>query len=353
MFGGLRDEISEVDLAFANLEVPLCRDQRAIAKSGPNLQADPACARALAEAGFHVVGLANNHIMDYGSGGLTDTLAACERLGLKTCGAGADARAATAPLILTCNGVRVALIAVAEREFNAAGDGIPGAAILDPIDISRQIVAVRPNVDLVLVTVHGGNEYFPFPRPGLRRLCHYMADIGADAIVCHHPHVPGAYEIYGGKPVIYSLGNLIFDTDPIPPGWREGYAVKLVFQKGEDGTFSCELAFIPYEQSLENGGVRLLEAEEKSTFLRRLETYRDKIADTEAWLAEWAAFCRRQRLSYITAQYIPFRFRGLGPLTRYLQFDRLFLPRSMLDRRRNMLRCESHRELLSTILERE
>lgn len=353
IFGKLRQQIASVDVAFANLEAPLCNGGAPIVKSGPNLRADPASVAALADAGFQVAGLANNHIMDYGPEGLESTLDACRRYGIKVCGAGMDVSEAARPLMLSANGIKAALIAVAEREFNASGIGTPGAAILDPIDIFRQIAEVREEVDLLLVTIHGGNEYFPFPRPGLRRICKYIVDAGADGVICHHPHVAGAYEIYRDVPIIYSLGNFIFDADPPPPGWDEGYAVKLTFQREKNGGFRFSTEFLPYRQSVEIGGIELLDGEEKYEFLARIKKYRSMLENEHDWMIEWKNFCQKKRLSYISAQYIPFKFRGIGRIISLLKLDWFFLPRWAINRRKNMLRCDSHRELLSEILEQE
>ena len=66
--------------------------------------------------------------------------------------------------------MKVAFIAVAEREFSIAGVDKPGVAPLDPIDNTIQIERAKDEADLVFVSIHGGNEYFPLPRPGLRKL---------------------------------------------------------------------------------------------------------------------------------------------------------------------------------------
>lgn len=340
-------------MAFANLETPLCDGGTPIAKSGPCLRAAPESVAALADAGFKIAGLANNHIMDFGPAGLESTLTACARHGVKVCGAGMNVSTATQPLFVSANGINAALIAIAEREFNAAGNDRPGAAILDPIDISRQITALRESVDVLLVTIHGGNEYFPFPRPGLRRLCKFIIDLGADGVICHHPHVAGAYEMYNGAPIIYSLGNLIFDADPAPTGWDEGYAVKLVFKKNKQGHFICTHEILPYRQSVQYEGIRMLYGEEKDIFIGRLDKYNRILNNENDWMAEWRRFCQIQRISFISGQYIPFKFRGMGRIVRSLKLDRIFLPRWAIHRRRNMLRCDSHRELLNEILEQE
>lgn len=139
-------------------------------QNGPALKASPATAKALGNAGFTVVGLANNHVLDYGPEGLKDTIDACASLGLSVIGAGMDLACAQEPFFAQVSGVKVAIVAVAEPEFSQAKDDSAGAAPADPVDNYRQIILARQGADIVIVTLHGGNEYFPYPRPGLRKL---------------------------------------------------------------------------------------------------------------------------------------------------------------------------------------
>lgn len=354
IFGQLREEIEAADFAIVNLETPLCPDGGVpIAKVGPNLRADPATAAALADAGVGVVGLANNHILDFGSDGLASTLENCALLNIMTCGAGTNSKEANKPLLLSRSGMTVALIAMAEQEFNAASYTQPGAAILDTISLIEQIRAVKSKADVVVVTIHGGNEYFPYPRPGLRRLARHAVEMGADAVLCHHSHVPGATETYQGKPIHYSLGNLIFDASPAPKDWQLGYAVALKFIKSRDGAITVNSRTIPFTQSVALEGIQLLAGHELEAFSTRMEGYRQTLENDAEWLNEWRGFCRQQRLSYITAQYLPVNFPGIGRLVRLLSLDRFLLPKTTINQKKNLLRCESHRELLISMLELE
>ena len=66
-----------------------------------------------------------------------------------------------------------------------------------------------------VVVVHGGNEFYSVPIPEIRKKIQNILSLGADVIVCHHPHVVQGYEFYenGKKIIFYSLGNFLFDTD--------------------------------------------------------------------------------------------------------------------------------------------
>ena len=120
IFGDLEAGITAADVAFVNLEVPFCLGGMGIAKSGPNLRAHPDCVRALAEAKFDVIGLANNHLMDFGSDGLKETMQVCQKAGLTICGSGTDLAEAQRPIIINKKKVKIAFIAVAEHESSIA-----------------------------------------------------------------------------------------------------------------------------------------------------------------------------------------------------------------------------------------
>jgi hypothetical protein len=347
VLGDARSLIQQADISFTNLESPLTDHKKSINKSGPALKADPLCIEALKD--FTVVGLANNHILDYGKKGLEDTLKACENIGLPYIGAGLNIEEAQAPFIQEVKGVKVAIIAIAEYEFNQSENGGAGSASIDPITNYKQIKQAKQEADIVIVTLHGGNEYFPYPRPGLRKLCQYYIDLGVEAVICHHPHVPGAYEYYQGKPIIYSLGNFIFDATKPHLDWELGYMASLQFDVDTKSFKSLEL--IPYKQTVELGGIQLLKGDEKRGFLEKIEGYKNNLENNKAWLNEWQALVNKQADSYVMRHFFPVKFRGLDFLARNTPIANFFFNKRNSLPKLNMLRCQSHRELLTNVLE--
>ena len=347
ILGDARSLIKQADISFTNLECPLTDHNKAINKSGPALKADPLCIEALKD--FSVIGLANNHILDYGKKGLEDTMTACENAGLSTVGAGINLQTAQVPFIREVQGVKIAIIAIAEYEFNLSENDGAGCAPIDVIENYHQIKQAQQQADIVIVTMHGGNEYFPYPRPGLRKLCQHYIDLGVEAVICHHPHVPGAYEYYQDKPIIYSLGNLIFDTKKPPKDWEKGYMANLQFDP--DTKSFKSLTLIPYKQTIELGGVKLLQGDEKMDLLEKIKGYKNKLKNNQAWLDEWQEFVNKQADTYVMRNFSPVVFRGLGLLARNTPIARLFFNKRNSLSKLNMLRCQSHRELLTAALE--
>jgi hypothetical protein len=339
--------IKQADISFVNLECPLTEYDKAINKSGPALKATPNCINALRY--FSVVGLANNHILDYGKQGLKDTLNTCKEAGLPVVGAGLTLQEAQTPFIKEVKGVKVAIIAIAEYEFNQSENGGAGSAPIDAIDNYQQIKQAKEIADIVILTLHGGNEHFPYPRPGLRKICRHYIDLGVEAVICHHPHVPGAYEYYQGKPIVYSLGNFIFDHATPPKDWDLGYMISLQFDTNMKLFKSLEL--IPYKQSVHLGGIEIIEGVEQEEFLQNIESYKEKLEDNDSWLAEWQKLVNKQTDNYILRQFMPVLFRGVGLLTRNTPIGKFLFNRKNSLSKLNLLRCQSHRELLISALE--
>ncbi len=352
IFGSLKNEISRADLAFVNLETPLCINGKPINKIGPNLKAHPDCAKALFDAGFGVIGLANNHIMDFGTEGLYETIQACQNLGLAICGAGSNLIEAQKPLIVDRKGIKSAFIAIAEHEFSIAEIKKAGVAPLDPIDNIMQIETARKQADFVFVTIHGGNEYFPYPRPGLRKLCRFLIERGADGVICHHPHVPGAYEFYQDKPIFYSLGNLIFNRINSSKDWEVGYALRLEYNTNLKKLIAYEI--IPYTQSIDQCGLQKMQGASKVTLLERLADYNRILTDSSAYAQAWENFCDIRKRDMLMNNYFPINIRGVNKLNKFINPAKLFLTTEKTRGvKLNILRCESHHELLQSIVKKE
>lgn len=345
VFGDAYNLIKEADVSFVNLECPLTFSDEKIDKIGPNLKANPNSFTAL--NGFDVVGLANNHIMDYGVQGLADTIKLIENSNSSYVGADLGLDGAEDPFIKIVDGVKIALIAFAEEEFNIFGDN--GVNKLDAISGYRQIVNLRDKVDIIIVSVHGGNEFFPFPRPSLRKLCRFFVDVGADAVICHHSHVPGAYEQYSNGLIFYSLGNIIFDSLHPTPEWHEGILLKLVASSKSKKIIGFEL--VGFQQSVDIGGVRVLKGDEKKGFCERIEERRRIVQDDERYRAEWLKFVRKNKKFYYLQNYFPWFFKGVGRLNRYFNISSFVVNKSSLLKKLNIVRCDSHHEILKDALE--
>ena len=219
-FGSTIDLVRRADLAVANHEAPLTDGGTPTPLYKKYVyRAPPASARALADAGFDVLALANNHSTDAGFDGLADTIAVAGRAGLATIGAGGDAASARRGLIADLGGIRVGLVAYCERQllFDVYIDLFArahraGVAMLAEPDLARDIARLRAaGAELVVVNLHVGDNYAP-PTRAARRWAERAIDDGADLVIGHHPHVAHPIAMYRGRAIALSLGNYAFGT---------------------------------------------------------------------------------------------------------------------------------------------
>ncbi|MES3024110.1 MAG: CapA family protein [Pseudomonadota bacterium] len=164
---------------------------------------------------FDAVSVANNHSGDFGPLAFAEMLGRLERLGIGHFGGGRTLAAAHKPLIVERKGLRIALLGYNEffpRSFEADYDK-PGIAWGDDEQVRLDIAAARKEhkADLVIPFMHWGLEHEPLASKRQRDLARVMIDAGADAVVGGHPHATQDVEQYRGKPIIYSLGNFLFD----------------------------------------------------------------------------------------------------------------------------------------------
>lgn len=216
VYGDLLPLLRSSDLNVVNVEGGIGDSGHPIVKSGPNLRMTERAVRSLVEAPFHVGCLANNHILDYGTDNLRNTLNILRKEGLQTVGAGLNGAEAARPLINDLGASKVAIINCAEGEACRSLHNGPGAYGFETTALVRQVRELKQEADIVLVIFHGGREYVPLPPEYVVDGLRAAADAGASAVIAHHPHVPQGIELYGNVPIVYSQGNFVFWMDKHP-----------------------------------------------------------------------------------------------------------------------------------------
>ncbi|HEU4356492.1 MAG TPA: CapA family protein [Actinomycetota bacterium] len=236
---GVRHVVSSADLAIANLESPLTGRPH-LPSAGPNeLEATPASAGLLRDAGFDAMGVANNHAGDAGPGTVDDTVAALRSAGIAAIGAGTTGADALSARILTVGGLRIGLLAIDASGGGPRGDGSGALGVAGWADalVRSAVREARRDADVVAVGVHGGLEYVRTPAPGSLRLARLLASWGADVVWGHGPHVIQPVRAVdpdgdGRRTLVAtSLGNLLFDQHV--PHTRRGALLEVV--AGADG----------------------------------------------------------------------------------------------------------------------
>lgn len=234
--------LGDIDLGLANLECPLSTRGEPLPGKLFTFRGHPeeAC-EGLRWLGFDGVSLANNHIQDYGVNALIDTLAVLEHYRIASAGAGRDIARAMQPAVFERDGIRIAFLAFGGTEYMppqyqewwGATEDSPGIAPLAPADrLLEAVRAAKADSDLVILSLHWGIEYADVTRQQ-RALGMAAIDAGADIVFGHHPHVPQPVEIHRGRPIIYSLGNLVFH--PFQEQARHMMAAEVRVGIGDDG----------------------------------------------------------------------------------------------------------------------
>jgi poly-gamma-glutamate synthesis protein (capsule biosynthesis protein) len=209
--------LRRADVCFANLEAPLLQGGRAAFSTGVRLQSPPAVVEILRHLGLEAVSLANNHLMDFGTEGLRETLSTLRDHKIAFAGAGPELAAARAGIVLTAAGQRVGFLAACDDQGGAATPTRMGVAPIAVYPIIDSVQSLREQADYVVVALHTGIEFTQYPEPFLTRLARRLIDQGASVVVGHHPHVPQGIECYGKGLIAYSLGDFLFDL-PRPAG---------------------------------------------------------------------------------------------------------------------------------------
>jgi poly-gamma-glutamate synthesis protein (capsule biosynthesis protein) len=177
-------------------------------------QMAPPAAAALAGAGIDAISLANDHVMDRGPNGLSDTLVNAGRAGISAIGAGDDIARAQQPLILKSAVGTIGVVAFTEysdRDAQAARTR-PGAMVLDREALERGIGTARAaGAEWVVAYVHWGDVYNTV-NARQRYWAQQLSRAGYAMVVGTGPHVAQPVEVINGMPVVYSLGNFAFGS---------------------------------------------------------------------------------------------------------------------------------------------
>lgn len=202
--------LGKADIAFGNLEGPLC-DNGSPAKEPMKeeiyvFRTPTKFVKNLADAGFDVLSLSNNHVNDFAEAGLSSTKKALKGVGIKYSSKSGEVAE------FEIKGVKIGLVAVSF--------GPPPRSIINPKEVLEEIEHLSKKYDLLILSIHGGkegklalnikNEYEYFlgePRGNLIEFSHEAIERGADLILGHGPHVPRAIEVYKNRLIAYSLGN--------------------------------------------------------------------------------------------------------------------------------------------------
>ena len=258
------------DITFVNLEGPLTTgtDKRSGRKF--NFKGAPEYAQILSGSSVELAGLANNHALDFGKEGLTDTAESLEAVGLGYCGY-------TTAWRDNVNGFRVTCLSVTEWDYSIS-------------QLWDMVVAERANCDLLMVMIHWGEEREYDATDSQEEYGRALIDAGADLVLGSHSHVVGGIEEYKGKYIVYGLGNFCFGGNK-NPGDKDCLIFQQTFALNYDGGVSdAGISIIPCSVSSasDHNDYRPtpLAGTEAARVLRKIGRYSSLDLDSVVWLPE-------------------------------------------------------------------
>lgn len=231
-FEGLTSVLNEADFNFANLESPFSQNDHYKPNNTLVFNAPKKNIEGLVKYKFKIMNLANNHALDQGEIGVSETLKHLEENGIASVGLGKNSEDAYAGKIIESNGIKIGFVCASYASFNDGGEKYNEfvARMEDTQRLTSEILKLKMGSDFVVACMHGGNEYSRKPNEIQKNFARSAIDAGADMVIGHHPHWIQPIERYKGKYIFYSLGNLVFDQD-----WsqetKEGLMLKVSLEK--------------------------------------------------------------------------------------------------------------------------
>lgn len=273
----IRKILQDSDITMINNECPYTTEGEPLEGKAYTFRADPKNISILQDLGVDIVGIANNHMCDYGLEGVSRTVEYLDKAGIPHVGAGHNIEEASRPYYFVANGVKIAIVAATqiERSLNYTKEATataPGVLkCLTPDKFNAVIEEADANADVVIAFVHWGTENDPKYAPDQIRLAESFVAHGADVIIGGHTHCLQGISYVDNTPVIYSLGNFWFGstaTDGVSER-NTGIAQVVIEYDGtinfrfvpcvqrEQSTYMCDgdmwRQVIDYEKSLSTG----------------------------------------------------------------------------------------------------
>ena len=335
VFSEVKHLLEKADLVIGNLECPIIDDQNLpSSRAKVPLRASRESIKALQLGNFSIMTIGNNHILDFGEEGLSNTLNVLKSDQIHHVGAGRNISEARRPLKLGIKGLRLGFLSYSSS-YNA-NKATPGTAPLDPRSIKKDISELKKDSDIIIVSLHHGVEYADYPTPGFIKLARELIDSGARVVLGHHPHVLQGVEEYKNGIIAYSLGNFVFDLadEKLRKSAYEGcvlaqkYGIRfeandnrvsesMVLEIGLDGSglSTHQIHPIVLRQDLRPAP---MEDKEGARLVKRLRELTNNIGnDSMAINQALAKLETDSALNYLTDRKMTYYFRHLGKLRFY------------------------------------
>ena len=286
VWGDMLPLLALADFRLANLECVLADGGTPWPRKAFHFRSDAKNVASLEAAAIDVVGLANNHTLDFGQAAFREMLPLLDAHGILHAGAGSNAAEARRPVISSCGGTSIGVIAATDNEPGwAATSEVPGVFYV-PIDLAESLAKdlvqlvreTRPAVSILIVSLHWGGNWGEDVPPDHVALAHALIDAGADVVFGHSAHIFRGVEVYRGQPVIYSAGDFVDDyaVDPVERN-DQSFFFLLEVSPGKPVTLRL------YPTVIEDFRVRRA-AEESRLIAAKMQRLSAELGTTATWL---------------------------------------------------------------------
>jgi capsule synthesis protein PGA_cap len=220
LFAEVAPFLRSSDISFGNLESPLIVENHSTQIFAAPLMG----AGLLRKAGFSVIHLANNHVGEYGQGGLSSTIEVVGANDMIPLGAGSDLVKAKQLIRTDSKGLGIGWLGCGRTLLPQSQEG-PRYWEFNEDELLNSVKSSRTKVDVLIVSIHIGFMYLDYPSPAHKTMAEKLMCAGADLILMHHAHILQGVQIASGKSVCcYNLGNFLYD-------WQEGNVKTLEMER--------------------------------------------------------------------------------------------------------------------------
>jgi gamma-polyglutamate biosynthesis protein CapA len=265
------------ELLFGNLE---CAHSGVGLRRGDlnsvQMRGDERHIEALAQAGFKVVNVANNHSVQHGTDAFLDTVKQLRKSNIACCGLAADEKATRAKAAIhNQNGLSVGFLGYSLRPRQYF-EYVPPYAEGHLDSMLEDVRQLKEKVHAVVVSVHWGEEFIQRPSPEEVKMARLLVDAGADLIIGHHPHVLRGVERYRKGYIVYSLGNFVCDMV-----WDDTLRTSLIFECLITSAGIQDVNFVPTYTN-EHYQPEVLGGEKAHAVFQRLDELAQEIEDVRS-----------------------------------------------------------------------
>jgi len=256
MFTDIKDVVSQHDLAFYNQE-SIIGGKKLGYSAYPRFNSPKEIGDAMVDMGFNLVSLSNNHTMDKGTKAITHSLNYWKTKDVLTAGSYLSQEERNAVVIREKNGIKYALLA-----YTTVTNGLKNQSgkeymwnIYDEETVKKDVEKLKNQVDVLMVSMHWGVEYTNTPNESQRKIAKYLASLGVDIVIGHHPHVIQPIEYIDNTLVLYSLGNFISAQDTKDRLTGAMVSVKITIDEENNINYSdlnAQLVYTYYNKSWRN-----------------------------------------------------------------------------------------------------